>query len=398
MREVVVASAARTPFGRFGGGLKAFKAVELGGLAIKEAVARAKVDPELIDYLYYGQVLQAGCGQVPGRQAGIKAGLPVTVPSITVNKVCSSGIVTCGIAYRMIAGGFLDIAVAGGMESMSNAPYAIPDMRWGARMGVPKKDVLDLMVWDGLWCALYNRHMAIHGSEVAAEFGLGREEQDRWAVRSQNKAEAAIKAGKMQNEIFPVTLPGKKPVVLEDDEAPRFGCTYEELAKLPPVFDKNGTITAGNAPGTNDGASALVLAERKKAEELGLPILATVLDYAEVSQEARYIATVPGLSIQKIFDRQGMTHKDMTLIEINEAFAAVALTSGQKILGLSETEMDEKVNVNGSAVAFGHPIGATGGRILMTAIFELQRRGGGLAACGICSGAAQGDAILIKVE
>ncbi len=398
MREVVIVGAARTPFGKFGGGLKSLKAVDLGAIAIKEAVNRAGIQPDQVEYLYYGQVVQAGCGQVPGRQAGLKAGLPVEVPSITVNKVCSSGIVTCGLAYKMIAGGFLDIAMGGGMESMSNIPFGLPDMRWGARMGIPNKNVVDLMVWDGLWCAIYNRHMAIHGSEVAREFNLDREPQDRWAVRSQNRAEAAIKAGRMVDEIVPVKLPGKKPVIIDTDESPRFGCTYEDLAKLPPVFDPTGSVTAGNAPGTNDGASALVLMSREKADELGLKPLATVLGYAEVSQEPRYIATVPGLSIAKLLKEKGMTTDDLDLIEINEAFAAVALTSGKAILGLNDDEMDAKVNVNGSAVAFGHPIGASGGRILMTAAYELKRRGGGIAACGICSGAAQGDAILIKVE
>lgn len=398
MREVVIVGAARTPFGKFGGALKSFKAVELGGFAIKEAVNRAGIKPEQIDYLYYGQVVQAGCGQVPGRQAGLKAGLPVEVPSVTINKVCSSGMVTCGMAYHMIAGGFLDIAMGGGMESMSNIPFGLPDMRWGARMGIPYKNVVDLMVWDGLWCAIYNRHMAIHGSEVAREMGLDREPQDHWAVRSQNRAEAAMKAGKMADEIVPVTIKGKKPIIVDTDESPRFGCTYEDLAKLPPVFDPNGSVTAGNAPGTNDGASALVLMSREKADELGIKPLATVLGYAEVSQEPRYIATVPGLSIQKLLRDRGMTASDLDLIEINEAFAAVALTSGKAILGLNDDEMDEKVNVNGSAVAFGHPIGASGGRILMTAAYELKRRGGGIAACGICSGAAQGDAIMIKVE
>jgi len=398
MRDVVIVGAARTPFGKFGGGLKSLKAVDLGAITIKEAIKRAGIGPDQVEYLYYGQVVQAGCGQVPGRQAGLKAGLPVEVPSITVNKVCSSGIVTCGLAYKMIAGGFLDIAVGGGMESMSNIPFGLPDMRWGARMGIPYRNAVDLMVWDGLWCAIYNRHMAVHGSEVAREMGVNREDQDQWAVRSQNRAEAAIRAGRIKAEIIPVTIKGKNPVVIDTDESPRFGCTYEDLAKLPPVFDPNGSVTAGNAPGTNDGASALVLMSREKADELGLKPLATILGYAEVSKDPRYIATVPGLAIQKLLKEKGMTIDDMDLIEINEAFAAVALTSGKAILGLNDDQMDAKVNVNGSAIAFGHPIGASGGRILMTAAYELKRTGGGLATCGICSGAAQGDAVLIKVE
>lgn len=398
MREVVVVAAARTPFAKFGGALKNKKAVELGALAIKEVMNRGSVDPKMIDYLYYGQVIQAGSGQIPSRQAGIKAGLPNEVPSITVNKVCSSGIVTCGMAYQMIAAGFLDMAIGGGMESMSNAPFALPDMRWGARMGIPKKDVLDLMVSDGLWCAFYNRHMAVHGSEVAKEFGVKRDEQDLWALRSQNLAEKAILAGKMDDEIFPVVIEGRNACRFEVDEAPRFGCTYQDLEKLPILFSEDGTVTAGNAPSTNDGASAVLLASREKAEQLDLPILATVVDYAQVSREPKYIATVPGISIRKVLEQNHLTHQDMQIIEINEAFAAVALISGEKILGMNKKEMDTKVNVNGGAIAYGHPIGATGGRIVATAIYELRRRGGGYAVCGICSGAAQGDALLLKVE
>jgi len=398
VREVVIVGAARTPFGRYGGTLMPFKAVDLGAIAIKEAINRAGIKPEQVDYVYYGQVVQAGCGQVTSRQAAIKAGIPVETPSITVNKVCSSGIITCALAYRMIQAGVIDVAVGGGMESMSNIPFGLFDMRWGARMGIPHKNCTDLMVWDGLWCAFYNRHMAIHGSEVAREFGLDREPQDHWAVRSQNRAEEAIKAGRLKDEIVPVTIPGKKPVVMENDEQPRFGCTYDDIAKLPPVFDPQGSITAGNAPGVNDGASALVLMAKEKADELGIKPLATVLGYAEVSQEPRYIATVPGLSIKKLLDEKGMSIKDIDLIEINEAFAAVALTSGKAILGLTDEELDDKVNVNGGAIAFGHPIGASGGRILMTLAYELKRRGGGLGVCGICSGAAQGDAMMIKVE
>lgn len=398
MREVVIVAAARTPFAKFGSALKSIKAVDLGALAIQEVLERGKVDPEWIDYLYYGQVLQSGAGQVPSRQAGLKGGLKNETPSITVNKVCSSGIVTVGMAYKMITAGFMDMAIGGGMESMSNAPFALPDMRWGARMGMPKKDVIDLMVHDGLWCSFYNRHMAVHGSEVAKEFGITREEQDLWAVRSQNFAEQAIQSGKIKDEIFSVEIKGKKTIAFDTDEAPRFGCKHKDLQKLPGLFIEGGTVTAGNAPGTNDGASAILLASREKAEALGLPILATVVDYAEVSQEAKYIATVPGLSIRKLLEKNNLTHKDMELIEINEAFASVAITSGEKILGLSKKEMDEKVNVNGGAIAYGHPIGATGGRIIATAIYELRRRSGGYAVCGICSGAAQGDALLLKVD
>ncbi|MEG6522073.1 acetyl-CoA C-acetyltransferase [Desulfotomaculum sp. 1211_IL3151] len=392
MKETVIVSAARTPFGRFAGGLKSFKAVDLGGIAIQEAVKRAGISPEQIDYVYMGQVLQGGCGQVPSRQATRRAGLPWEVPSITVNKVCSSGLITVSMADKAIRLGEIDIAVAGGMESMSNAPYFLPGMRWGARMMDQKAK--DLMVNDGLWCSFYDRHMAIHGSEVANEFGLTRESQDEWALRSQLYASEAIKAGRLKEEIVPVEIPGKKgSTIIDTDEGPRPDTTIEALAKLPPVFAKDGTVTAGNAPGVNDGAGALVLMSREKANELGLKPLATIVGHAEVSQEARYIATVPGLSTLKLLKQKGMTIDQIDLIEANEAFAAVALTSG-KIAGWDSN----RVNVDGGAIAYGHPIGASGARILMHLAFALRARGGGYGIACICSGAAQGDAMMIKVE
>lgn len=400
MREVVAVSACRTPVGVFGGSLKSLTAVELGAIAIKEALRRAAVKPEEVDYVFMGQVVAAGCGQVPARQAVLKAGLPNTVPAITVNKVCSSGIKTIDLACMMIQAGRADICVAGGMESMSNCPYAITDMRWGARMGVPYRQVTDLMVYDGLWCATYDRHMAIHGSETSKEFGISREDQDRWAAHSQQNAERAMKNGWLKEEIIPVEIKGKggKVTIFDTDEAPRPGTTVETLAKLPPVFDPTGTVTAGNAPGTNDGGDAVVLMSREKADELGLKPLWTILGYAEVSQDPKYIATVPGLSIKKNLEQTGYRLEDMKVIEINEAFAAVVLVSAQGILGMSEEDMYTRVNPNGSAIAFGHPIGATGARIAMTLAYELKRRGGGLGICGICSGQAQGDSMLIKVE
>jgi acetyl-CoA C-acetyltransferase len=400
MREVVAVSACRTPVGVFGGSLKSFTAVELGAIAIKEALRRVDVKPEEVDYVFMGQVVAAGCGQVPARQAVLRAGLPNTVPAITVNKVCSSGIKTIDLACMMIQAGRAEICIAGGMESMSNCPYALTDMRWGARMGVPYRQVTDLMVYDGLWCATYDRHMAIHGSETSKEFGISREEQDRWAVHSQQNAERAMKNGWLQEEIVPVEIKGKggKVSIFDTDEAPRAGTTLESLAKLPPVFDPTGTVTAGNAPGTNDGGDAVILMSREKADELGLKPLWTILGYAEVSQDPKYIATVPGLSIKKNLEQTGYSLDDMKVIEINEAFAAVVLVSAQGILGMSEEDMYTRVNPNGSAIAFGHPIGATGARIAMTMAYELKRRGGGLGICGICSGQAQGDSMLIRVE
>jgi len=400
LNEVVIASACRTPIGKFGGALKQFTAAELGALVIKEALTRACVEPEKVDYVFMGQVLTAGCGQAPSRQASIKAGIPSLTPSITINKVCSSGIKAIDLASQMIQTARADICVAGGMESMSNVPYGLPDMRWGAKMGVPGKEIVDLMVVDGLWCSFYDRHMAVHGSDVSREFGVAREEQDEWAFYSQIMANRAIANGALKDEIKPVKVKGTrgKEVLFDTDEGPRADTTLEALAKLPPVFDPEGTVTAGNAPGINDGAGAVVLMTREKAVQLGIKPLCTILGYAEVSQDPKYIATVPGLSVKKLLGRTGYSLNDMKLIEINEAFAAVALVSGKKILGMSDTDMRNRVNVNGGAIAFGHPIGATGARIAMTMAYELRRRGGGVGICGICSGAAQGDAMLIKVD
>ena len=407
-RDVVVVEACRTPYGVIGGQLKQYDAPELGAMAIQEVMRRVgdKVAPGDIDYVVMGQVVPAGCGQVPGRQATILAGLPESVPSITVNKVCSSGIKTIDLAAQMIQLGRAEICIAGGQESMSNCPYSLPNMRFGQRMGLPNGELKDLMVYDGLWDAFYNRHMAIHGSETSDEFGFSREENDEWALHSQLSAVAAMEAGKLGDEIFPVEFKtGKKVEVMSQDEGPRPSSTMKGLAKLPPVFGhkstvtgKPGSVTAGNAPGVNDGGDVCLLMSREKADELGLKPLFSIVDYAEVSQPTKDIATVPGLSIKKVLEQNDLTYQEMDLIEINEAFAAVALVSSRSILGMSKEEMFEKVNVNGSAIAYGHPIGATGARIVMTLAYELRRRGGGIGVCGICSGHAQGDAMLIRVE
>ncbi len=407
MKEVVVVEACRTPYGKFGGMLKKITAPELGALAIKEVIQRTngKVKPEDIDYVFMGQVVPAGCGQVPSRQATILAGLPESVPSITINKVCSSGIKTIDLAFQMIQLGRAKICIAGGQESMSNGPFALPDMRWGAKMGLPEKPVVDLTVKDGLWDAFYNRHMAIHGTEVGDEFGFSRKEQDEWAWHSQMSAVKAMNSGKLNDEIFPIEIKnGKKVSVMDKDESPRPGTTMEGLSKLLPVFNhkspvtgKPGSVTAGNAPGINDGGDVCLMMSRDMADHLKIKPLFTILDYAEVSQPTKDIATVPGLSIKKVLEQNDMTVDQMDLIEINEAFAAVVLVSASSILGMSKKEMFKKVNVNGSAIAYGHPIGATGARIVMTLAYELRRRGGGIGVCGICSGHAQGDAMLIKV-
>ena len=405
-REVVVVEACRTPYGRFGGKLKQYDAPQLGALAIKEVLRRVEgaFDPGEVDYVIMGQVVPAGCGQVPGRQAAILAGLPEHVPAMTVNKVCSSGVKTIDLAAQMIQLGRAEIVIAGGQESMSNCPWALPDMRYGRRMGLPKGEALDLMVYDGLWDPFYGRHMAIHGSETGDEFGFSRQDHDQWALHSQQTAAEAMQNGRLDEEIFPVEITvGKKTEVMSQDEQPRPETTMEALAKLPPVFGhvspvtgQPGSVTAGNAPGINDGGDVCLLMSREKAEQLGLKPIFSLADYAEVSQPTKDIATVPGLSITKVLRQNGMDISGVDLIEINEAFAAVALISARSILGLSQEDMQARVNVNGGAVAYGHPIGATGARILMTLGYELRRRGGGTGVCGICSGLAQGDAMLIK--
>ncbi len=333
------------------------------------------------------------------------AGLPEFVPSITINKVCSSGIKPLDLGAQMIMTGRAEIIIAGGQESMSNCPYVLPDMRWGARMGLPNGRVVDAMVYDGLWDAFYNRHMAIHGSETADEFGFTRQDMDEWAYLSQMRAVEAMKTGKLDDEIFPVeTKKGKETAVFDKDEGPRPTTKMDGLAKLPPVFNHKstgtgqpGSVTAGNAPGVNDGGDVCLLMSRETADKLGMKPLFTLLDYAEVSQPTKDIATVPLLSIKKVLEQNDMSLDKVDLIEINEAFAAVVLVSARTILGMSKEDMLKKVNVNGSAIAYGHPIGATGARIVMTLAYELRRRGGGIGVCGICSGHAQGDAMLIKV-
>ena len=397
MKEVVIVSAARTPFGKFGGCLKDIPAVELGGLAIREALRRAGIEGRQTDEVIMGMVVPDGCGQIPGRQAAVKGGIPHDVPCITINKVCGSALKAVSLAAQIIKAGDADIIVAGGMESMSNIHYVSYKTRWGARMG----DVVlkDAMVHDGLWCPDNDVHMAVIGGGVAAEYGVTREMQDAWALRSQKRWAAGEKAGAFDDERFPVEIKTKKGAVqVTKDEAPRPETTQEALAALPPVFVPDRTVTAGNAPGTNDGASAVVVMSREKAEELGAPVLAVIRGYAQASRESRYISTVPGLSIKKLMEKHGLTLDAFDLIEINEAFAAVPLVSGLKILGMDEKTMDEKVNVNGGAVAVGHPIGATGARILMTLIYEMRRSGKKSGVAAICSGMAQGDAMWVTLD
>lgn len=392
MAETVVLGGARTPFARFGGALKDVAAVELGGVAIRGALEQAGVPADQVDHVVMGMVLQGGAGQVPARQAARRAGLSWEVGAETINKVCASGMRSATLADQIIRAKDGDVIVAGGMESMSNAPYILPGSRWGQRMGDGK--MVDLMIHDGLWCAFDGVHMVVHGSNVAAEYGVSREEQDRWALRSHQRAVAAMEAGKLADEIVPVTVRTRKgETVVDSDEAPRKDTTYEKLQGLKPVFLQDGSITAGNAPGVNDGASALVLASAAKAEELGKEPVARIVGHAAVAMEARYFPITPAYAVNKLLQQHGLQLSQIDLFEVNEAFAAVALANGN-ILGWDE----EKVNVNGGAIALGHPIGASGSRILLTLIQELRRRGGGVGIAAICSGAAQGDAVLVRVD
>lgn len=392
MTRTVIVGGARTPFGKFGGSLSSLSAAELGGIAIKEAIKRAKVQPEEVQELIMGSVLQGGQGQIPSRQAAYYAGLPWDVPTETVNKVCASGMRSVTLADQIIRAKDKEIIVAGGMESMSNAPYAVKDARWGKRMG--DMTFIDLMIHDGLTCAFNHVHMGIYGSDIAREYGISREEQDKWSVRSQKRAALAMEKGILQEEIVPVEVKGKKgeTAVVERDEAPRLDTTLEALSKLKPAFSPDGTITAGNAPGVNDGAAALVLMPEERAKKEGKDILATIIGHAEISIPPEQFPKTPGLVINKLLEKTGKTAADIDLFEINEAFAAVALVS-INIAGIDP----EKVNVNGGAVALGHPIGASGARIILTLAYELKRRGGGLGIAAICSGGGQGDAVMIEV-
>ncbi|AKS39653.1 acetyl-CoA acetyltransferase [Anoxybacillus gonensis] len=393
MGKTVIVSGVRTPFGKFGGSLSALSAAQLGGIAIKEALVRAHVNAEHVDEVVFGTVLQGGQGQLPSRQAAREAGIPWETKTETINKVCASGMRSVTLGDQIIRAGDADVIVAGGMESMSNAPYMLPKARWGLRMG--DSTVKDLMVYDGLTCSFTGVHMGIYGSETAKELSITREEQDRWAYRSHQLAIAAIESGKLAEEIVPVAIPQRKgePITVAIDESPRKDTSLEKLAKLAPVFDPTGTITAGNAPGVNDGACALVLMSEERAQKEGLTPLATIVAHAAIAVEAKDFPKTPGIVINELLRKTGKTVHDIDLFEINEAFAAVALAS-MKIADLPE----EKVNVNGGAIALGHPIGASGARIIITLIHELKRRGGGTGIAAICSGGGQGDAIMIEVH
>ncbi len=391
MGKTVILDGARTPFGKFGGSLSSFTASQLGGMAIKEAITRSGIQAEEIDEVIMGCVLQGGQGQIVSRQAAREAGVPWEVKTETINKVCASGLRSVTLADQIIRLGDEEVIVAGGMESMSNAPYILPKERWGARMGDGR--VVDMMVHDGLTCSFTGVHMGTYGNSTATDLELTREDQDAWAYQSHQRAIAAIEAGRLEEEIVPVTVKERKGErVITVDEAPRKDTTPERLAALKPAFGADGTITAGNAPGINDGAGALVLMNEERARQEGKEIGAVILGHAEVAVEAKDFPKTPGLVINALLEKTGRSLDEIDLFEVNEAFAAVALASG-KIAGLDP----EKVNVNGGAVALGHPIGASGTRVILTLMYELKRRGGGIGIASICSGGGQGDAIMIEV-
>jgi acetyl-CoA C-acetyltransferase len=379
----VIVSAVRTPFGKLGGSLANKQATELGSIVIRAALDRAGVENDEVEYVIMGQVLQGGAGQAPSRQASIGAGLPIEVGSDTINKVCASSIRAVEMADQMIRAGDHQVVVAGGMESMSNAPYVLQKARFGYRLG--DGTLIDLMIHDGLTSTFDNRHMVEQASFVSRELGIAREDQDRWALRSHERAVQAIDEGKFRDEIVPV---GDFAV----DEGPRRDTSYERLAALKPVFDPEGTTTAGNAPGVNDGASALVVTSEEFARKRGLEVLATIVSQAYVADEFAYLARTPAKAGEQALAKAGKKIGDVERVELNEAFSSVVLNSA-KMLDADP----EKVNVNGGAVALGHPIGASGGRILSTMIYELRRNGGGLGLAAICSGGGQGDALLIEV-
>ncbi|RJL24526.1 acetyl-CoA C-acetyltransferase [Bailinhaonella thermotolerans] len=392
MSGSVIVAGARTPIGKLLGALSGHSAVDLGAVAIKAALERAGVAPDQVQYVIMGQVLQAGAGQIPSRQAAVKAGIPMTVPSITINKVCLSGLDAIAMADQLIRAGEFDIVVAGGMESMTNAPHLLPGLRKGVKYGAA--EILDSMAYDGLFCAFEKRAMGESTDHYNARLGIGRAEQDVFSARSHRLAAEAIKNGVFDDEIVPVEIPQRKgdPLLFATDEGVRAETTAEVLAKLRPAFGPDGTITAGSASQISDGACAVVVMSKAKAEELGLPYLAEIGAHGNVAGPDASLQSQPANAIKHALAKDGLTVDDLDLIEINEAFASVVLHS-VKELGVDI----EKVNVNGGAVALGHPIGASGARIVLTLAHELKRRGGGVGAAGLCGGGGQGDALILRV-
>jgi acetyl-CoA C-acetyltransferase len=392
MKEVVIVSACRTAIGSFNGTLKNVKPADLGATVVKEAVNRAGIKPEQVDEVIFGNVLQAGLGQNVARQVSIKAGLPIETTAMTINIVCGSGLKSVALAANQIKAGEADIVVCGGTENMSNAPYAVPSARFGARMF--NAPMVDVMVNDGLWDAFNNYHMGMTAENVAAQYGLTREMQDEFAVASQNKAEAAVKSGRFKDEIVPVVIKGKKgDTVFDTDEFPKFGTTMESVSKLKPAFKKDGgTVTAANASGINDSAAALVVMSKEKADELGLKPMAKIVSYATGGVDPSVMGIGPVPAVRKALAKADLTIDDMDLIEANEAFAAQSLAVARD-LGFDMA----KVNVNGGAIALGHPIGASGARILVTLLYEMQKRGSHKGLATLCIGGGMGQALIVEM-
>jgi acetyl-CoA C-acetyltransferase len=393
-RDPVIVAAARTPFGKLGGALSYVAAVDLGAHAIRAALERAGVAPEEVDQCIMGTVITAGQGQIPARQAALKAGIPAEVSSLTVNKVCASSLKAVNLGALLIKAGEAEVVVAGGMESMSQAPMLLPGVRRGVQMG--HMTIYDSMLWDGLTCPIDDVPMGEHGTTVAAELGVSRAEQDEYALLSQQRYEAARQAGWIAEELAPLEVPGKAgPVLVDRDEQPRPDATIERLAALRPVFGgPHGSVTAGNAPGINDGAAAIVMMSRARARSLGVEPWAQWLGYGESAADHPYLATVPATALTRALGKTGggLNTPDLKVVEINEAFASVVITSSRML----ELDLDQ-VNPNGGAIAVGHPVGASGARILAACVMELRRCGGGLGAATICSGTAQGEATLVEV-
>jgi acetyl-CoA C-acetyltransferase len=387
----VIVGAARTPIGKFGGGLRTLSAVELGGIAIGDALARAGVAGADVDYVIMGQVVQAGAGQITARQAAVLGGVPIEVPALTINKVCLSGLNAIALADQLIRAGEIETAVVGGMESMTGAPYLLPAARWGARLG--NGEVVDAVIHDGLWSTFTRQHMGESSDAVNRELEISREDQDAWAARSHQRAQAAWDAGRFTEEVVPVEVAARRgpPTVIGRDEGVRGDTTVETLATLPPAFSEDGTITAGNASQLSDAAAALVVTSQERAESLGAQPLAEIVAHGMSADRFAYLHTVPAMALERAMDKAQLRPRDLDLLEINEAFASVALNS-TRMLGVDE----ERVNVNGGAVALGHPIGATGARLVVTLLAELRRRGGGLGAATLCGGGGQGDALVIR--
>jgi len=387
----VILSGVRTPIGRFRGGLAALQAVDLGGVAIREALARAGLDPSQVEYTIMGHVIQAGAGQITARQAAIRAGIPKEQPAITINKVCLSGMSAVALADQMIRAGEIEIAVAGGMESMTNAPYVVPKARDGVRLG--DATLVDAMLHDGLWCAFDDRHMGSGTDAMNEELGIGRPEQDAWAARSHRRAAAAWTSGAMAEEVTPVAVPQRKgeAVIVDRDEGIRPDTSAETLAALKPAFTPEGTVTAGNASQISDGAAALVVASAEAAEGLGLEPIAEIVAYGMSADRYPSLHTVPALAMEKALKKAGAAATDLEVLEINEAFAAVS-PHAARMLGVDE----EIVNPNGGAVALGHPIGASGARLILTLAHEMRRRSAHLGGAAICGGGGQGDALILR--